>query len=511
MRTIYPEKLIPYAGVCLALLLSAGCGQEQATEPMADAPKPAAEAMQEPAGEKVVITTSSDEAMTLYMQGRAMQENLHFTDATEAFAAAVAADPGFAMGYYGIAVTSQTPAEFFDAVGMAKANAAGASDGEQLMIAALVAQSENDQAAQLAALKKLVSAYPKDERTHMLLGNFMNGQQDYAEAAKHYGHASKINPNYAVAFNALGYAYRSMEDFDQAKAAFEQYIQLVPDEANPYDSYAELLLESGDYDASIENYRKALELNPNFPASYAGIATNYSMKGDADRAMEAAEQMLAAARNFNERQNAMFQAVLVNLFAGDVDAANAVLKTMAAEAGVRGNHAVIGQIHEYMGDIMLDAGEAAKAEAHFAQALEHVLQADINAAAKAQAERTHLFKTAIASIVADDAETAGARMAEYKTALEAAGTAAEKRRVHELQGYLAMISEDMEGGVKHLEMASQINPVVLYWTAYAHKELGHADQARDLATRAANRNALSPNLPFVRADALKMLDELNAG
>lgn len=511
MSIINPKKVFRYTGVCLALALGAGCGQEQSPDTMDAAPEPAGESSQETMAAKVPVTTASSEARDLFMEGRDLQEKLQFTEANEAFSAAVAADPNFALGHYMVAATSQSASDFFAAVAEARANAAGASDGEQLMIAALVAQSENNQAAQLAALKQLVSTYPKDERAHMLLGGFMNGQQDYSEAAKHFGHATKINPGYAPGWNALGYAYRSMEDFDQSKAAFEQYIELVPDQANPYDSYAELLLESGDYDASIDTYRKALERNPNFPASYAGIATNYAMKGDTEGAMEAADQMLAAARNFNERQAALYQVVFTNLFAGNVDAAMATTKTIAGEAEVKGDHAALGGIHEYMGDIMLDEGQAAEAEKHYAAALQHREMANINAAAKAQSKRAHMFKMAIASIVADDAETAAARAAEYKAAVEAEGTAFEKRRVHELQGYLAMISDDMEGGVKHLEQASQINPIVLYWTAYAHKELGHADQAAALAEKAANRNALSPNLPFVRADALQMLDELKSG
>ena len=47
--------------------------------------------------------------------------------------------------------------------------------------------------------------YPKDERTHMQLANYYNGQQNFVEAVKHFGHATSINPNFANAFNSLGY------------------------------------------------------------------------------------------------------------------------------------------------------------------------------------------------------------------------------------------------------------------------------------------------------------------
>ncbi len=167
-------------------------------------------------------------------------------------------------------------------------------------------------------------------------------------------------------------------------------------------------------------------------------------------------------------------------------------------------------VREYMGDMMLNADDPAKAEEHFGAALELRLQAVSNDANRAQARRLHLFKTAIASMKAGDEETATARTAEYRAAAEANGTAFEKRRIHMLEGFLAMMNEDYESSAEHLAQASQTNPIVLYWSAKAQKALGNTDKARDFATRAAYRNTLSPNLPFVRNDALELLQELDS-
>ena len=503
MNTINSRLLRPFA-LCVVALLFAACGQQEqaATEDAsADAAMPAA---------KVPVTTSSDEARALYIEGQALFDDLHTVEAREKFADAVAADPGFAMAYYNLALTSQTTAEFFDAVGKASENAAGASAGEQLTIAALVGGSENDQASQIAALQELVAMYSKDERAHMLLGTYFFGLQDFTAAVEHFGHAAAINPDFAGAQNMLGYSHRSLEDFDSAKSAFARYVELLPDESNPYDSYAELLMEMGEYDASIENYRKAVEIDPNFAASYAGISINESLKGNADLAQEAADQMLAAARNPGERQAAMFSSVASHLFAGNIEAAIAVCETMLAEAEVSGNKAAMGGVSEYMGDIMLVQGDAAKAEEHFNAALDYRLLAGFNEANQAQAERTHTFKTAIAAMIADDSDAAASRTAEYSAAAEMHGTAFEKRRVHELAGYLAMNNENFESAAQHFDQANQLEPVLLYWSASVNAELGNTDKAIDLATRAATRNTLSGNLPFFRNDAQELLAELTA-
>ena len=229
--------------------------------------------------------------------------------------------------------------------------------GEQYLISALVAGSENDQAAQLEAIKGAMAAHPQDERTHMALANYYNGQQNFSEAVKHFEHATKINPDFAGAFNSLGYAHRSNDNLDGAKAAFERYVQLIPDAANPYDSYAELLMEMGEYDESIANYRMAIAIDRRFASAYAGISINESLKGDADAAQESATQMLAEARNDAEKRGAMFRSVTSSLFAGDIEAALATAQEISAVAEAEGNHSAMGAISEYMGDIVVVEGD----------------------------------------------------------------------------------------------------------------------------------------------------------
>ena len=493
--------------LCFAACAVTACGpREQAATESVD--EGAAAEMTR--AEKVPVTTSSDEARALYDEGLALADNLHFVEANEVFAKAVEADPDFAMGYFRLAQTSPTAAAFFRAVREAEYNTANGTEGEQLYIRALIAFAENDQSAQLDAISSLLGMYPKDERTHMQLANYHNGQQNFAEAVKHFGHATSINPEFANAFNSLGYAHRSNGDLDGAKAAFARYVELIPDEANPYDSYAELLMEMGEYDESIANYRKALELDSNFPSAYAGISINESLKGNAEAAQAATAEMLAAARTDGEKRRAMFQSVTAHLYAGNIAEANAVCDEIYELARDEGNYAAMGNISEYMGDIMAVSGDGANALEHYEAALRHRQESAINDANKEQAERTYMFKAAIAAIVDDDIESAASRTAEYTAAAEARGTASERRRIHELAGYLAGANGDNEASAAELAQANQLEPIVLYWAAVANKEIGNADKAANLATQAAYRNTLSANLPLFRDEAIALLEDLES-
>lgn len=505
MISINPVRSLRLLAICLTAITFAACGQQE--QAATDATDESAEAA---ASVKIPVTTSSAEALELFTQGRALADDLQFVRANALFAQAVEEDPEFAMGYLMLANTSQSTADFFSAVEMAKAKMANASEGEQFMIRATIAVSENDQAAQLEAIKGAMALHPQDERTHMALGNYFNGQQNFPEAVKHFGHATMINPDFAGAFNSLGYAHRSNDDLDGAKEAFERYVQLIPDEANPYDSYAELLMEMGEYDESIANYRKAIAIDRRFSSAYAGISINESLKGEAEAAQETAAQMLAEARNSAEKRGAMFRSVTSSLFAGDIEAALATAEEIYALAEAEGNYSAMGGISEYMGDIMAVQGDGAKAAEYYDLALANRETADINDANKAQAARTHLYKSAIAAMVAGDIEKSSAFAAEFTTAVEGNGTAFERRRVHEITGYLAASNEDNEACVAELAQANQLDPIVLYWSAVAHKNLGNTEKAIDLATRAAYRNTLSGNLPFFRDEALELLDELSS-
>jgi tetratricopeptide (TPR) repeat protein len=463
-----------------------------------------------PTEEKVPLTSSSGEAIALYLEGQAYADHLRTLEARNKALAAIEMDPEFAMAYRMLAFNAQSTTQFFDAVGKAEEHMGNASEGEQLYVRALIAGAENDQEVQFEALAGVMRLYPGDERTHMAMANYFNGQQDFENAVLHFGHATTINPEFAGAFNSLGYAHRSNGNLDAAKDALARYVELVPDEANPYDSYAELLMEMGQYEESIENYRKAIEINENFPTAYIGISINESLRGNADAAQEATAQMLATAQTNAQKQRAMFRSVTSHLFAGNIDAALAKSKEAIDLAATDENHSAMGGFLEYMGDIMLKTGNSAEAIKYFDQALEHRQMANINDANKRQAERAHFFKTAMAAMIGGDNEAAADRSSKYIAAAEEEGTAFERRRIHEMAAFLAMFNEDYEVSAAEFDRASQLNPIVLYWSAVVNNSLGNTEKAAELANLAANRNTLSSNLPFFRNEAEELLAALKA-
>ena len=174
-------------------------------------------------GGKIPITTSSDEARKLYLEGRDLLEKLRGTDARRLFEQAVAKDQNFALAYVGLANTSGTNGEFVDATTHAVALADKVSEGERHVILALDAGMRGDANGNLKHLSDLVALFPNDERAHNQLGQLYFGRQEYTSAISHYVKATSIAPSFSTPYNQMGYAYRFLEKFDDAEKAFKKY------------------------------------------------------------------------------------------------------------------------------------------------------------------------------------------------------------------------------------------------------------------------------------------------
>jgi tetratricopeptide (TPR) repeat protein len=323
-----------------------------------------------------------------------------------------------------------------------------------------------------------------------------------------YRKATEINPEFSLAYNLLGYAYRSAGLFDQAEAAFKRYIELIPDEPNPYDSYAEFLMKTGRFEESIVNYEKALTLDEQFVPSYVGIANNLMFLGRTDEAREILDRLLEVGRNDGERRQALFWTAASHLHDGDHEAANETVRRMLTIAEAAGDWAQVAGDHAMMGTILLERGEPGEALGELDESLAALERAEVNDDIKEGFRRNHLYRKARAALEQDDLEGARQLTEAFAEAVASRNIPAEVRRVHELQGRIAFRQSDFAEAVSHFEQANQQDPQILYRLSLASRGAGEIGKARDYADKAANWNQLGINYGLVRTDALRLLAEL---
>jgi tetratricopeptide (TPR) repeat protein len=454
---------------------------------------------------EIPITTRSEEARALYLEGRAAAEQLRLTDARELHRKAVEKDPTFALAHLALAQASNTAQEFFDGVAAAVKHAGNVTEGERHLILFQDAGIRGDVVAQREHATRLVAMYPGDERAQSVLGGYHFGRQEYALAVKAYRKAIEINPKFAFAYNQLGYAHRFLEQYPEAEKAFRQYVALIPNEPNPYDSHAELLLRMGRFDESIATYEKALKVDPRFVPSYVGIANAHVFAGRGEQARATLAKLRAVARNDGELRQAEFWTAVSWLHEGATDQALEAIRAEYAIAEKTGDAASMSQDVTTMGQILLHAGQPERALAEFERAVAIVEAGQVPADVKENTRRNQLFFAAWTAVARGDLATARAKAEAYRAEAQKKQIPFELWRTHELAGQLALAEKDGARAVKELTRANQQDAYVLTLLARAYQASGDAKKAKETWKRAAEWNQLSLPYAFVRAQARRMI------
>ena len=455
---------------------------------------------------KIPVTTKSEEARKEFLKARDLFEKLQITNSIAHYDQAIALDPTFAWAHLGRATSATTAKEFFDHLKIAVANAAKASDGERLLILATDAGSNGNSAKQEEYLEQLVASYPNDERAQLALGGFYFGQQNFDKAIAHYRKAISLAPEYSPAYNILGYAYRQVENYEDAEKVFKKYTELIPDDPNPYDSYAELLLKMGRFDESISAYQKALAVDKKFVASRIGIATNYMYKGMHDKGAAELKVVWQAGRTDGERRQALFAQTVLFMDAGKVEEA---LKEVDKQYAMGEKIKDLAQMSGDLGlkaAILLEVGKLDEALAAFEKSVQLSDKSQTTQKQKDNARLFHHFNVATVMIAKNDLMKARSETEQFRKGAEANKNQIQLRLAHELAGRIALAQKDFDKAIAELQQASDQNPYNLYRLSLAYQGKGDKAKAKEFSTKAAHFNVLPAlNYAFIRMKAEKLI------
>jgi tetratricopeptide (TPR) repeat protein len=479
----------------LGLLVLSGCGTPAPVETVVNT-------------DKIPITTCSEKAFDAFLKGRWLLDNLRLTDAHEYFLKAAEADPNFALAHLRIANTAPTNSEFFDAFRRAVDTSENASEGERFLIAAFEAALAGEPELQYSKLQALVALFPRDERAHNELGNFLYGQQDFEGAISAYRASIEIDPAFPQPYNMLGYALRLVGDFGAAEDAFKSYAELVPDQPNPYDSYAELLMKMGRYEESIASYEKALAIDQNFVPSYIGIGNNRMFMGRFEDARAAFSEIETIARSDFERRLICTWRAISFLHEGDFENAFDEIQIRYDIAAETDDRASMSGDLNFMGGILLRAGRADEATEKYVAQIEMIQSSDATDEVKEAAHRNQNYHLTRVAVWKSDLENASELAKAYRNDVEIHNVRFEVQRTHELDAMIAIAEGNPDVALSHLERANQQDPQIWVLKARAHAAMGDAENARLACEHVINFNQLSVNLAFVRNTARELLESL---
>ncbi len=487
MKSISILKILFGTVIFIALVIISGCTKKEDAD-------------------KIPITTSSEEARADFIKGRDLFEKQRVQESLQYFESAIAKDKDFALAYYYHAIANPTTKGFFEDLEKLTALTDKVSEGEKLLILALKAGVDGNQAKQEEHLKKLVELYPNDERAHTQLGTFYFGQQEYQLAVDHLKKASEIAPEYSAAYNMMGYSYKNLGNYGEAEKAFQKYIELIPDDPNPYDSYAELLLKEGKYDASIEQYKKALNINPNFIGSHLGIATNYTFQKKYDEARKQCDALYGMARNDGEKRAALFTKAITYVDEGNIDMALQEMQKQYELAEKINDAGDMSNDLNTMGNILFDAGQYEEAKIKYDQALTIALNSNLPEEIKETTKRLDIYNQAKILLMNGKLADAKTKAKEFGEKATMANNTFQVWLSHELNGMIALNEKDYKKAQEEFMQANQQNPYTHYRLALAYSGAGNKEEAKKHFEMSKDFKALTNlNQAFVRNKAEKML------
>ena len=493
---------------CLALV--SACGQ-RADDKDPAAPDTAASA--DTGGMVLPATTSSDAARELYMAGWADYENSRFNSANGKFLEAAATDPSFAMAHLMASLSAASTESFASNLRQASANKAEATRGEQLLIEAFERAFASDTEGWIAAVQKLTALHPDSSRAWVFLGNAYANVDNSADARTAFKKAIELDPGLVPAHINLGNNLLTQEpkDFAMAEKHFMHAVEITPNEPNPHDLLGDVHRAQNNLEAAYDDYTRAAELAPDLGSGFQqrGHVNSFLGNYDEARADYTRSAELEDARGSNAGGFFLVFRAYVNVYEGNIDAAIAELRELAAGADDAYSEGATDLKVNALSNAALfatEAGDSEAASAAIAAAAAVMRQQadDVGSDELRDAqEATISYMEGLLAARMGDAEGAIAKAAAFEGHAASSSNPRKLERMHEILGMAAYYQNDFESACEHLADGNHLNNMYTkYYLARAHEAAGNADEAARLYAELAVWNFNGPGFAMFRKDIL---------
>jgi len=298
------------------------------------------------------VTTESEMAAERFWAGMENFENIFFLGGAEHMQAALEADAEFGLAHvlYGRWAPGLRGSERQEMISKGIAMMNDASTAEVLFATALKEWQAGNTEEAKAAVQAAASMVPGDPHVAFYAA-WIEGIGDNFASVMAMREMTERFPDFAPAYNILGYGLFNAGDQEGALKAMRTYVKLNPDHPNPHDSYAELLQRGGRLPAAKAEYEKAIALDPNYQAAYVGLAEVAFLMGDRDQTYSYLKTAIEKATSEQGRLNAQRALAAAYLMHNDQQSAIRILQEVARDATEREFDNVAANAHRQLAAI----------------------------------------------------------------------------------------------------------------------------------------------------------------
>ena len=212
------------------------------------------------------VTTDSELAFEFYETGMLAFDQVKLDLAYHHLDLAIKEDPNFFMAHFWMYFMSgKSSKKIADEALMAESNL---NDGEKQIRMAFKYLRDGQNEKVVEHLQNAVDLYPGDPDVHKILYILQYQYiKDAKSAVESINRAIEASPDFALAYNQLGYALIELEQYEKAEEAFDNYIKMSPNTANPFDSKGDYYMITKQFELAYKSYMRAYEIDPAFVVS----------------------------------------------------------------------------------------------------------------------------------------------------------------------------------------------------------------------------------------------------
>ncbi|MBW8041690.1 MAG: tetratricopeptide repeat protein [Planctomycetes bacterium] len=139
---------------------------------------------------------------------------------------------------------------------------------------------------EIEVTKQLTDNFPNHVEPIALLGTVYNNQGKTQEAEKCWQRCLSLDPDYANAYDNMGWIAMRRADYEKAVAMWRKVLQIKPRKPGVYQLIANGLLCLGRSSEAIAALKKEIEINPKLYRSYFFLGQEYSHLKEYEKAKQ---------------------------------------------------------------------------------------------------------------------------------------------------------------------------------------------------------------------------------